>query len=87
MCTACEHQDSHSTDMSSKREQAVLNNAFIAESKKADDQVLTCLGVLTNCEMPEFRYLQCFCGLLTCVGCGTGLECCCFYGCDRPDYF
>ncbi|CAL5992690.1 Cysteine-rich_membrane protein 2 [Hexamita inflata] len=39
--------------------------------------------IFCKCEAPQFNSCQSCCGCVTMFCCGTGLECCCCYGCTR----
>ncbi|CAL6060916.1 Cysteine-rich_membrane protein 2 [Hexamita inflata] len=45
---------------------------------------ISCMEIVFLCQAPQFERCQCLCGFWTLIG-GAGLECCCCYGCDRPD--
>ena len=50
------------------------------------EEVLSAEDVYCGCRAPQFEVWGACCGFLTCALCGTGLECCCCYGRDRPDW-
>ncbi|CAL6035101.1 Cysteine-rich_membrane protein 2 [Hexamita inflata] len=45
---------------------------------------LNCSNIVCGCEAPKFQCCQCLCGFFVALF-GSGLECCCCYGCSRAD--
>ncbi|CAL6017400.1 Cysteine-rich_membrane protein 2 [Hexamita inflata] len=47
-------------------------------------RAISCPEIVCECKAPQFECCQCFCGFWT-LWAGAGLECCCCYGCGRPE--
>ena len=48
-------------------------------------ELLSCRDVCFFCKVPQFNRCQHCCGCVSAFLAGTGLECCCCYGCKKDD--
>ncbi|CAL5979885.1 Cysteine-rich_membrane protein 2 [Hexamita inflata] len=61
------------------------STVLVVNAYQGYDAKLSCSNIVCSCEAPDFDSCQCCCGCLTAFCCGSGLEWCCCYGCDKAD--